>query len=157
MKQSVMVGDMGKALLYKSAKCLMVAVAISGFQSIYADEDINDSNCMQHLGGGGFGDFDCYEHHAKSLEADNKKVSNAITLARGVTSANKAELNQYMRAQDDAAKACDLAIKLEYPSQKERMRRDHIELYDVMAARCHYSIRKQQNEFLLDLYSITNG
>lgn len=149
--------DMGKALLYKSVKCLMVAATLSGFQSIYADEVINDSNCMQHLGGGGFGDFDCYEDHAKSLEADNKKVSNAIKLTHGITSANKVELSGYMRAQDDAAKACDLAIKLEYPSQKERMQRDHIELYDVMAARCHYSIRNQQNEFLHDLYSITNG
>ncbi|WP_175152551.1 hypothetical protein [Paraburkholderia ultramafica] len=147
---------MGKALLYKSVKSLVAAMALSGFQSIYADEVINYSNCTQHLGGGGFGDFDCYEIHAKSLEADNKKVFNAIKLARGVTSANRIELSGYMRAQDDAAKACDLAIKLEYPSQKERAQRDHIELYDVMAARCHYSIRKQQNEFLHDLHSITN-
>lgn len=152
-----MMRDTGKALLYKIVKCFMVAVALSGFQSIYANEAIDDSNCLQYLGGGGFGDFDCYEDHAKSLEADNKKVSNEILLARGVSSTNKSDLIRYMRAQDDAVKACDLAIKLEYPSAKERAQRNHIELYDVMAARCHYSIRKQQNEFLRDLDSIRTG
>gem|GEM_PF-2949692 len=72
-------------------------------------------------------------------------------------SMNKAELIRYMRIQNDAAKACDLAIKIEYPSPKERAQRNHIELYDVMAARCRYVLRSQQNEFLRDLYSIKTG
>lgn len=148
--------DTETVFLYKSVKWFVVAVVLTGFQSIYADEVINYSNCMQHLGGGGFGDFDCYENHAKRLEVDNKRISNAIKLARGVTGANKAELSGYMRAQDDVAKTCDLAIRIEYPSRKERTRNNHIELYDVMAARCHYSIRNQQNEFLQDLFSITD-
>ncbi|NUX52409.1 hypothetical protein FSB65_02810 [Paraburkholderia sp. JPY418] len=149
-----MMHSTGKALSYRLIKCFVLVVALGGFHSIYADEAIDDSNCLQYLGGGGFGDFDCYEDHARSLEADNKKVSNAILVAHGVSRTNKIELIRYMRVQDDAVKACDLAIKIEYPSAKERAKRNHIELYDVMAARCHYSIRKQQNEFLRDLDSI---
>lgn len=146
----------GMELSYKPVKCFVVVAALIGFPSTYADEVINYSNCIQHLGGGGFGDFECYEDHAGKLEADNGKVFDAIKSMRGVAAANKIELTEYMREQDNAAKACDLAIKMEYPSQEERAKRDHIELYDVMAARCRYSIRNQQNEFLKDLLSITN-
>lgn len=133
-----------------------ITIALCYVQSSHAGEDITFANCMRHLGGGGFGDFDCYEDHAKSLEASNKKVFNAVKLASGVTDESKAELSAYMRTQDAAAKACDLAINLAYPSKKEREKRNHVELYDVMTARCHYSVRKQQSEFLRDLYSIMN-
>ncbi|WP_322028449.1 lysozyme [Paraburkholderia sp. J76] len=132
-------------------------LAIGYLQGSYASENLTQANCLRHVGGGGFGDFDCYEGHTKSLEADNQKLSGAIKMAHGISDENKAELVSYMRAQDEAAKACDLAISIEYPSLKERERRNHIELYDVMAARCRYSIRKQQNEFLHDLRSITTN
>ncbi|WP_322044825.1 hypothetical protein [Paraburkholderia sp. J67] len=128
-----------------------------GFSHVYADENITYENCMQHLGGGGFGDFDCYELHIKGLIDDNTKLANSIKSTRGVTAANKRTLMAYLRAQDDAASACNLAINLEYPTAKERAKRDHIELYDVMAARCRYTILNQENEFLRDLHSITSG
>lgn len=148
--------DMEKIFRYKAFKWIVIAAVLSTAQSIRADEIINYSNCMQHIGGGGLGDFDCYEEHTRQLEADNSQISDAIELVHGVTTANKVKLRKYMLAQNAAAKACDLSITLEYPSRKERMRRNHIELYDVMAARCRYSIRNQQNEFLKDLLSITN-
>ncbi|MBC8742100.1 hypothetical protein OKW30_005482 [Paraburkholderia sp. Clong3] len=69
---------------------------------------------MRYLGGGGFGDFDCYEHHAKFLEIDNKKLANSIKSARGIKRASKAELDRCMRAQDESAKARGLAPKLAY-------------------------------------------
>src|SRR5579864_279499 len=158
LKQKIMMLDMAGVLtLNKFAKCFVLVVALCNFRSIYADEVINDSNCMQHLGGGGFGDFDCYEHHAKSLEADNKKVANSIKSAHGIKGASKAELDRYIRAQDESAKACDLAPKLAYDWNIEEPPKTHVDMYDVIGARCHYSIRKQQNDFLHDLYSIKTG
>lgn len=150
--------DTGKVLaLHKLTKCFVVAMTLFSVQSIYADEVVNDSNCMQYLGGGGFGDFDCYEHHAKSLEADNKKVANLIKSAHGIKGTSKVELERYMRAQDESAKACDLALKLAYDWNIEEPPKTHIDMYDVIGARCHYSIRKQQNDFLHNLYSIKTG
>ncbi|SMG21015.1 hypothetical protein SAMN06265784_10244 [Paraburkholderia susongensis] len=150
--------DMGEVLaLHKFTKSFVAVMALFIAQPIYADEYIDDSNCMQHLGGGGFGDFDCYEHHAKYLEADNKKVANSIKSTHGVKGESKAELDRYMRAQDEAAKACDLASKLAYDWNIEEPPKTHVDMYDVMGARCHYSIRKQQNDFLHDLYSIKTG
>lgn len=150
--------DTGEALaLLKLNKCFVVTMTLFSVHSIYAGEVVNDSNCMQHLGGGGFGDFDCYEHHAKFLEADNKKVANSIKSARGIKGTSKAELDRYMHAQDESAKACDLAPKLAYDWNVEEPPKTHVDMYDVIGARCYYSIRKQQNDFLHDLYSIKTG
>ncbi|MBB5500837.1 hypothetical protein [Paraburkholderia sp. MM5384-R2] len=143
--------------LNKFWRCFLLVMALCSFRPIFADEVINDSNCMQYLGGGGFGDFDCYEHHARSLEVDNKKLANSIKSARGIKGASKAELDRYMRAQDESAKACDLAPKLAYDWNIEEPPKTHVDMYDVTGARCHYSIRKQQNEILRDLYSIKTG
>ncbi|QXE07263.1 hypothetical protein BJG93_36225 [Paraburkholderia sprentiae WSM5005] len=112
---------------------------------------------MQYMGGGGFGDFDCHEHHAKSLEIDNKELATSIKSARGIKGASKAELDRYMRAQDESAKACDLAPTLASDWNVEEPPKTHVNMYDAMGARCHYSIRKQQNEFLRDLYAIKTG
>jgi hypothetical protein len=158
LEQEIMMRDMGEVLaLVNFTKCFVVAMALFSAQTIYANEVIDDSNCMQHLGGGGFGDFDCYERHAKSIETDNKKVADSIRSARGIKGASKAELDRYMRAQDEAVKACDLALKLAYDWNIEEPPKTHVDMYDVMGARCHYSIRKQQNDFLHDLYSIKTG
>ncbi|SDR40809.1 hypothetical protein SAMN05443245_5619 [Paraburkholderia fungorum] len=135
----------------------MMVLALVVFQPVYADEIIDDANCMQHLGGGGFGDFDCYEHHAKSLGADSKKVAAAIKATHGITGANRAKLAQYMTAQDQVAKACDLSNKLAFDWNIESSPKTHVDLYDVIGARCQYSLRKQQNDFLHDLYSIKTG
>jgi hypothetical protein len=156
-KEIMMLDTAGVSTLNKYSRCFVLVMALCKFRSVFADEVINDSNCMQYLGGGGFGDFDCYEHHAKSLEADNKKLANSIKSARGIKGAIKAELSRYMRAQDESAEACKLAPKLAYDWNIEEPPKTHVDMYDVMAARCHYSIRKQQNEFLRDLYSIKTG
>ncbi|WP_233855826.1 hypothetical protein [Paraburkholderia sp. HD33-4] len=147
----------GVLTLNKYRKCLLLVIALCSFQSIFADEVINDSNCMQYLGRGGFGDFECYEHHAESLEIDNKKLADSIKSAHGIKSASKVELGRYMRAQDESVKACDLTSKLAYDWNIEAPPKTHVDMYDVMGARCHYSIRKQQNNFLHDLYSIKTG
>ncbi|WP_322069891.1 hypothetical protein [Paraburkholderia bannensis] len=144
-------------MLNKYSILVALVIFLMGSSQAYADEIITYENCMQHLGGGGFGDFDCYEMHVRNLRSDNTKIANSLKSAGGITVANKRALDAYMRAQDDVASACNLAINLEYPSAKERAKRDHIELYDVMAARCRYTIRKQENDFLHDLRSITNN
>lgn len=112
---------------------------------------------MHYIGGGGFGDFDCYEANSKRLEADNQKVAAAIRQASGLSDANKAELNRYMQTQDDAVMSCDMTVEFAYAWKIDVPPKTHRDLYDVMGARCRYSIRKQQNEFLRDLYSIKTG
>jgi hypothetical protein len=129
-------------------------IALCAFQSAYAGETINASNCMRNLGGGGFADFDCYEMNSKRLEVDNQEIASAINKTPGLSETNKAELDGYMRLQDDSVKSCDMAVEFSYAWKIDVPPKTHRDLYDVMAARCHYSIRKQQNEFLRDLYSI---
>lgn len=153
-----MMRGMEEALsLNNFTKCFVVAMALFGSQSTYADQHIDDSNCMQYLGGGGLGDFDCYEHHAKSIEADNRRVAIAIKSTHGIKGTSKVELDRYMRTQDEAVQVCGLASKLAYDWNIEKPPKKHVDMYDVMEARCHYSIRKEQNNFLHDLYSIKTG
>ncbi|MCG5075148.1 hypothetical protein [Paraburkholderia tagetis] len=117
---------------------------------------IDDSNCLRHLGGGGFGDFECYERHTKMLIPDSTKVADSIKNSSHVNRETKLGILKYMKIQKNSSESCDLAINLAYPSKKERADRNHIEVYDVMAARCRYGLRKQQNEFLHDLSSIVD-
>jgi hypothetical protein len=135
-------------------RSLLAAAGLMVFHEPYADEVIDDSNCMSYLGGGGFGDFDCLERHARRLEAENRKISEQIGSMRGVTSENRAELDEYMRAQDQAIAHCDLPDKLARVLGTRGTSEDHIDLYDVMAMRCRYYSRKQQNDFLQDVYSL---
>jgi len=132
-------------------------IALCAFQLAHAGEAINAANCMRHVGGGGFGDFDCYEANSKRLETDNQKVDNEIKQSAGLSDANKAELEHYMRTQDEAVKSCEMAVEFSYAWGVDVPPKTHRNMYDVMGARCHYSIRKQQNEFLRDLYSIKTG
>jgi hypothetical protein len=135
-------------------RCMAVAVTLCILGPTYAGENTNSSNCLRHLGGGGFGDFDCYEANAKRLESDIQEVATAIKKTDGLSDANRARFDRYMRTQDDAVKACDMAIEFAYAWKIDTPPKTHRDLYDVMAARCRYALRKQQNDFLRDLYSI---
>lgn len=137
--------------------CISASTVLLGIGPAYANDLIDASNCMEHLGGGGLADFDCYESHAKSLEADNKKIAASIRSAHGTKVTSKAKLDRYMRTQDESIGSCDLASELAYDWDVKEPPHTHVDLYDVMEARCHYSIRKQQNDFLRDLYSVKTG
>ncbi|CAG9265117.1 exported hypothetical protein [Paraburkholderia unamae] len=133
-------------------------VALCILPSIHAAaQAVNWPNCLKHLGGGGFGDFDCYGWQSKRLEGDNAKIVKKIWQVDGTTSADKASLDRYMRSQDEAVKSCDLAVDLSYSWKIDVPPKTHINMYDVMGAKCRYQIRKQQNEYLRDLYSIHTG
>lgn len=134
---------------------LVVAVSTLLAQATFA-QVIDDSNCLQQLGGGGFGDFECYERHTKILVSDSAKIADSIQKNSRVNREAKLGILRYMKIQEKSSESCDLAISLAYPSKKELADRNHIEVYDVMAARCRYSLRKQQNEFLHDLSSISD-
>ncbi|WP_322052239.1 hypothetical protein [Paraburkholderia bannensis] len=119
-----------------------------------ANVTIDDSNCMQYLGGGGFGDYDCYEDHAKSLDIDNKRLVNQIVSSSGIKKKIKTDIYRYVKGENEAVKSCGLAPTLALDWAIVTPQKSHIDMYDVMEARCHYSIRKRENEFLRDLYSI---
>ena len=138
-------------------KRLSFSVVFFASQLACAGEAITVSNCMKHLGGGGFGDFDCYELNSMRLEARNQKLASQIRQTPGLSDANKVELDRYLRTQDDAADACKMAVEFSYAWGIDVPPKTHRNLYDVMGARCHYSIRKQENDFLRDLYSIYTG
>lgn len=138
-------------------KSTATLLALCAFQLAHASGAINAANCMKHLGDGGFGDFDCYEANSKRLETDNQKIESEIKKSSGLSDANKSELDSYMRSQDEAVKSCNMAVEFSYAWGIDVPPKTHRNMYDVMGARCHYSIRKQQNEFLRDLYSIKTG
>ncbi|ALL71249.1 hypothetical protein K788_00010195 (plasmid) [Paraburkholderia caribensis MBA4] len=135
-------------------KRFTAAIILFAVQTAQAKAPPDVSSCLRHIGGGGFGDFDCYEANAKRLETDNQKVAFAIKKTDGLSVENRAKVDNYMRTQDDAVKACDMAVEFSYAWKVDTPPKTHRNLYDVMGARCHYSIRKQQNDFLRDLYSI---
>jgi hypothetical protein len=136
-------------------KCAVLSIAlIFLYQAASAEEDVNDSNCMQQIGRGGFADFECYEGNAKQLERDNQKVAMQIRQLLPRTSSERDSLNRFMNAEDEAAKHCDLAVDLSYTWSIDSPPKTHRNMYDVMSARCRYNIRKQESDFLLDLLSI---
>lgn len=135
------------------------AISLCAFLSMPASAEVivATSKCLAHLGGGGHSDYDCYGGLAAKLEGENEKIAEKIASVVGTTSADKASLERYMRAQDEAVKSCELAVELSYSWKIDTPPKSHINMYDVMGARCHYAIRKQQNDFLRDLYSISTG
>ncbi|WP_124800589.1 hypothetical protein [Paraburkholderia phosphatilytica] len=153
VKRLIFVLSHDAGVIYRSA----IVMVLWTFQPAYAGDTINASNCMGHLGGGGLADFDCYEANSKRLETDSRKTANAIKQARGLSDANKAELDRYMRRQDDVVASCDMAVEFSYAWKIDVPPKTHRNRYDVVTTRCHYSIRKQQSEFLHDLYSINTG
>jgi hypothetical protein len=140
-------------------KWVTLAFSVCALLSLPASAKNTDPSlkCLAHLGGGGLSDYECYGGLAKELESRNEEVANSIAKVSGTTSADKASLERYMRAQDEALKSCDLAVQLSYSWKIDTPPKTHINMYDVVGARCRYMIRKQQNDFLRDLYSIYTG
>ncbi|WP_322007938.1 hypothetical protein [Paraburkholderia tropica] len=126
-------------------------------QNVQADENVNYSNCLQYVGGGGLGDVDCYGGHTKSLESENKKLIASIKSSSGIKADTKARLDRYIRAEDVAMKGCALAPRLALDWAIVDVNKNHVDMYDAMESSCRYQIRKQENEFLRNLLSIKTG
>ncbi|WP_322045672.1 hypothetical protein [Paraburkholderia sp. J67] len=136
---------------------LLSFVALTAHYNVArADEKFIYENCMQHLGGG-YGDYLCYGMHATKLNDENKKLAKSLRSARHTTAGSRKQLTKYMRAQDDIVSACDLIVNFVSSSQEELAAHTHIDMYDVLAANCRYTIRKQENEFLKGLRATING
>lgn len=120
-------------------------------------QNIDDSNCLSHLGGGGFGDFDCYNAHIKSLTADSEAVAAKLKETMPKGSQNLARLDSYMRTQDQAQQYCAISVDAVQGWHPDTEKKTHIDMYDVTDARCRYDIRKHQNEFLHELLDEVNG
>lgn len=129
-----------------------VVVILSIFTSSVQASEAGD--CVRHLGSGGFRDYDCYETSAKKLETENEKTANTIKESEGLSSEDRKEVERYLRSQDEGVKGCGMAIQFSYSWKVDMPPKTHRNYYDVISARCHYTIRKQQNEFLNDLLSI---
>jgi transposase-like protein len=92
-------------------------------------------------------------------EAVNRKVASAIIEASGLRSwrCSRSELNRYMRTEDNAVKSCSMPVEFSFAWGIDVPPKTHRNMYDVMDARCHYTIRKRQNEYLHELYSVKTG
>jgi hypothetical protein len=114
-------------------------------------QNINNANCLNYAGGGGFGDFDCYSFHAKALHSDSVAIVGKIKQGMPKGNVNLARLDAYMLAQDQAVQYCQIEVDAAQDWQPGTGKKTHIDMYDVIDAKCQYDIRKHQNAFLRDV------
>lgn len=102
-----------------------------------------DGNCLQHLGGG-YGDALCYSALSAEFIAKNKKLYNEIrdTIPKGNPHAKL--LDDYIAAQNDAIKYCELPRNAGAGWQVSH----DGSMFPALYEQCLYDLRKAENQFL---------
>lgn len=137
-----------ESILYNSLLLLLLTPLFPS--TTHADESINNSNCLQHLGGGGFGDTECYENNTKILEVENNLIYKNIKKTIPINNKEEELLHSYMQVQRESIKFCILARDAGAnwtPSDGS--------MYPMLYAKCVYNIRKSQNTFLKEIMEMS--
>lgn len=102
--------------------------------------------CLEHLGGG-YSDAECFAGLRIDIVRDNKKLYDQIASKIPGGNAHKRLLDQYMAAQDNAVKFCQL--QRDAGSRWETNPAGS--MYPALYQQCVYELRKEQNRFLRGL------
>jgi len=110
-----------------------------------------DPKCLQHLGGG-FSDTECYQGLSNDLVSNNKRLYNKIQATIPAGNSHAKLLADYMTAQDELVKYCDIQRNA---GAKWQMEHDG-SMFPAIYAQCVYELRKRQYQFLKNTLEMAN-
>jgi hypothetical protein len=111
----------------------------------------NENECLSHLGGGGMADFECYATLTNTLQVENKKLIEKISIKLKENKRNRLNtFSRYVRNTSLNEKYCELLREGERSGEEGN---GHIRYYDVMYAECIYKRSVSENDYLINLSS----
>jgi hypothetical protein len=112
--------------------------------TVYAENE-----CLNHLGGGGVADFECYANLTNAIQAKNRNLIEKISInLKGKKRDLSNIFSQYIKYSSLNEKYCEL---LRDGERSEGENNDHIRYYDVMYAECIYKRSVSENDYLNNL------
>ncbi|TDN62570.1 hypothetical protein [Paraburkholderia sp. BL10I2N1] len=125
--------------------CLASLAILSGAAAAKTNPD-----CLKHLGGG-YGDAECYHGLSVDIAAENNRLYKSIRVTIPAENVHTKLLDEYMKAQDDAIKYCELQR-----DSGDGWKAEHDgSMFPAIFEQCIYDARKAQNKFLKDILNMT--